>query len=80
MYMTKNSKAPILKIAGREMIRANRSLRMPLAALIRRKTRPILKTLTTRSIVGFMATLFRVSSRIMSERESITHDKEFGKF
>ncbi len=47
------NKAPILRRAGKEMTKANRSLRIPLADLTRRKTRPILKRRRTLRSVGF---------------------------
>lgn len=42
----------MLNKAGRDMARAKRSVRMPLAPLTRRKTRPTLATRTTRNNVG----------------------------
>ena len=51
-----------------EMTRAKSSLRMPLAAFTRRKTRPIRKTRTTRSSVGVINMSRRRSSRTTPER------------
>ena len=52
----------MLNRAGREITRAKRSFRMPFAALISRRTLPILKTLTTLSKVGVMKILLSTSS------------------
>lgn len=52
MNMTRNSRRQILKSAGKDMARANNKVRIPLAPLTRRRTRPTLATLTTRSSVG----------------------------
>ena len=60
--MTRNNSIPMLNKAGREIIMAKSSFLMPLAAFMRRNTRPMRKTRTTRSKVGVM----KISSKISS--------------
>ena len=67
--MMRNNKAPMLNMAGRDIMRAKRSLRMPLAALMRRRTLPILKTLMIRRSVGVTNIPERRSSSKMPEIE-----------
>lgn len=50
--MTRKSNKQILKRAGKDMARANKSVRIPLAPFTKRSTRPTLATRTTRSSVG----------------------------
>lgn len=52
MNITKNSSRQMLNRAGRDMANANSNVRIPLAPLTRRSTRPTLATRTTRSNVG----------------------------
>ncbi len=52
MNMTKKSSKQMLKSAGRDIAKAKSRVRIPLAPLTNRRTRPTLATLTTLSKVG----------------------------
>lgn len=52
MNMTRNSSRQMLNKAGNDMAKANSRVLIPFAPLTKRRTRPTLATLTTRSNVG----------------------------
>lgn len=79
MNMTKKSRRPILNNAGKDIIKANSNVLIPLAPRIRRRIRPIRASRITRKSVGETKYFSIISARTMPARMNEKQNHSFGK-